>query len=59
MSDEEFWKALDAWRNSEEYKNLERACEIHEQAERIYQQALAAMHPIRIYTTDNTKDTRS
>jgi len=55
MSDEAFWRAIEEWRNSEEGKQLQRVIEIHDRAERIYQQAIAALYPVRIITTDNTR----
>ena len=55
MTEQELLEAIEAWRNSDEYKQIERVMEIHEQAERIYQQALAAMSPVRTYTTNNTR----
>lgn len=58
MSNEAFWQMIEVWRNSEEGKRLQRALEIYEQAERIYQQAIAAMCPVRIITTDNTRPIR-
>jgi hypothetical protein len=51
MSEEEIWAALEAWRDSDEYKQIERIFEIYEQAERAYQLALV---PVHTYTTDNT-----
>lgn len=54
-SEQALLQAVAAWRDSDECKRMEEIYRIHEAAERIYQQALAAMYPVRIYTTDSTR----
>lgn len=54
MSEEEITRLLFEHEPFEGYKDAMRAIEIHDAAERIYQAALAAMCPVRTYTTDST-----
>lgn len=58
MSNEALYRLLMEGWQAPAYQQAEQACKIAELAERIYQQTLAAMYPIRVYTTDNTKSSR-
>lgn len=55
MNNDDFWRALLKWQDSDDGKRLKRTMEIADESMRIYEAAMRAMYPVRIITTDNTR----